>query len=404
MSAKTVHSPRLSRQSLIVLSSDISLVLIACLAFMAPFNAIRNIDMRGLLVIVAGGFAWIALVLGYKKSAISLRHSWPAILLTIYGVSCLISTAVNPHLAYNLLGSPYIRLGSLGLLACIGCGLLLRQRVSQRFYLFIYGEILALGIVSIPYNLLYFHTLQRISGVTAQADITACLLGCGILLGLSLLHAYPQWRRQILVAQVFLAGTLVMTQTRAVLGLVLILCVLWLIHIRWRPSLKQALLCFAIGSLIFISIVQFAPHRLTDATFASQSLEYRLSLQSYAWQASKEQPLVGYGPGNLADALNCGRLEAPQLQHTCHQGYFFNSSHNIFLDRLLAIGWLGGLSYALFVMLAIVRGLRVKPSMSGPVYAAILIAAYYFTNVTSIELELLFCILLCSILPREHHE
>ena len=82
------------------------------------------------------------------------------------------------------------------------------------------------------------------------------------------------------------------------------------------------------------------------------------------------------------------------MQTTCRQGYFFNSSHNIFIDRVLAIGWLGGLAFLAIVMLAIYRGLRGKQELWVLGYAVALIGFYYLTNVTSVTLELLLWVLL----------
>jgi hypothetical protein len=106
--------------------------------------------------------------------------------------------------------------------------------------------------------------------------------------------------------------------------------------------------------------------------------------------------------GNLADALNCSRLAGKQLKATCKQGYFFNSSHNIYIDRALGIGWLGALAYIAIIVLAIRKGLRVKPESKIFAYGALLIGLYYLTNVTSLTLELLFWILLmrCLIASR----
>jgi O-antigen ligase len=141
-----------------------------------------------------------------------------------------------------------------------------------------------------------------------------------------------------------------------------------------------------------------APGRLTNAGYAEQSIHYRLSLQDYALKASGRKPFLGYGPGNLADALRCPWLPAGPLQTTCHQGYFFNSSHNIFIDRILAIGWLGGLAYLGIVILAIYRGIRSKKEVRSMGYGLLLIGCYYLTNVTSLTLELLLWVLVVQCL------
>jgi O-antigen ligase len=145
----------------------------------------------------------------------------------------------------------------------------------------------------------------------------------------------------------------------------------------------------------------FGPARLTNTAYASTSIGYRADLQTYGLRASYHKAWFGYGPGNLADALNCSGLHAAPLQATCRQGYFFNSSHNVFLDRVLAVGWPGGVAFLLFVLTSLGKGLRAPGPARPMVYAALLIACYYLTNVTSVTLELLFWILLLSLGPTQ---
>ena len=86
------------------------------------------------------------------------------------------------------------------------------------------------------------------------------------------------------------------------------------------------------------------------------------------------------------------------IKESCDDGYYFTSTHNIYLDRILAIGWIGGLAYSLFVQICLYLGLRLKGQQIQILsYCALVIAIYYLTNVTSVALELLFVILLLRI-------
>jgi O-antigen ligase len=370
-----------------------SLVLAGCLPFLVPFDPARNIDLQGLLLIISGGFAWFALLLGRRQTLKPLGRLDSA-LLGIFAACCLISLAVNPHLGYDFLGAPYIRLGAAGLLACIGIGLLLTTVPRQRLLTWLYAMVLGLSVVSVPYSWWHFHSLLRIGGVFSQADIFACFIGFGLLLGLEMLVLYPRRRHILMSIQVFWIGLLLLAQTRAVLILVIAICLLWELRKRRGDKFKLAVLYGAAALLLVGGLHYFTPNRLTNTAYASESIHYRLALQGYALKASEQKPLAGYGPGNLADALACAKLPAGQLQTTCRQGYFFNSSHNIFIDRVLAIGWLGGLAFLAIVMLAIYRGLRGKQELWVLGYAVALIGFYYLTNVTSVTLELLLWVLL----------
>jgi O-antigen ligase len=370
----------------------VSLILAGCLPFLVLFDTSRNIDLQGLILIVAGGFAWLNLVL---SSTVSKRQlaSLPTLSLGLFMVSCVLSVLVHPHLGYDLLGAPYIRLGTLGLLSCLGCGLVVSRLSPQRLITYLYIGISSCAILSIPYSLLRFHSLLRIGGLFAQADIFAVFVGCGLLLGARLLRLYPRWRYYCFASQGLLGGLLLLSQTRSVLFLLLLIYPLWR---RW--SVRKWLLYAGIVVALLISAQFLLPSRLTNVDYANQSISYRLDLQHAALDAGFKKPLFGYGPGNLADALDCRRLRAAALQKTCQQGYFFNSSHNIFLDRVLAIGWLGGLSYLVFVIMMVGRGLW-SSSDNHRLLAccALLIAGYYCTNVTSVCLELLLWVLLLQL-------
>lgn len=389
-------APPRTRLRLAGVCRNVSLVLAGCLAFLVPFNAFRNIELQGLILIISGLFAWGALILGYWATLGPLGRLNKA-LLAVFMAACVVSLLVNPHFGYDLLGAPYIRLGAAGLLACVGIGLLMRTIPFGRLLTGLYTVILALGVVSVPYSWLHFHSLVRIGGVFAQADIMACFVGCGLVLGLGMLNLYPKRRLLLLGGQLFLAGLLLLTQTRAVLFLIIGLWLVWIIQ-NQRSKVFKPLVIYIIAVVVLLGALNYLVPRLTNTAYASQSLHYRLSLQGYALRASGQKPVVGYGPGNLADALSCSRLPAGQLQTTCGQGYFFNSSHNIFIDRVLAIGWLGGFSYLAVVGLAIYGGLCSKRRFRIIGYAVILIGGYYLTNVTSVALELLLWILLIQCL------
>lgn len=374
-----------------------SLVLAGCLPFLVPLDAVRNIDLQGLLLIVSGSFAWCAVLLQYRKT-LRLKNRLTSVFLAIFSVACLASFLVNPHYGYDFFGAPYIRLGSASLLACIGIGLLTKTVPLKRLLVYLYGIIVSLAVVSVPYSLLRFHSLSRIGGVFAQADILGCFVGCGLLFGFGLISLYPRYCRLILGSQLFLTCILVLTQTRAVLFLVIVLYILWDLQSRRAAALKRVVMSLIVIMLLLITLHYIAPSRLTNTGYAAQSVSYRLSLQKYGLKVSEQKPVFGYGPGNLADALSCQHIPAGALQTTCQQGYFFNSSHNIFIDRVLAIGWVGGLAYLALVILAIYKGMRSKSEVRIMTYGVLLISCYYLTNVTSATLELLMWVLLIQCL------
>ena len=378
------------------LCSKITYTLTVCLPFFLLFDSSRNIDAQGLLLLVLGGFAWTALLL--NRDWLNKISRLEKGLIAIFMISCMLSAALAPHKSYGLLGAPHLRLGALGLIGCVGAGALMRNLTRRQFVHYIYVCILVISLVSVPFSASKFHSLGRIGGVFAQADIMACFVGCGLLLGFEILKLYPAKRNVILGSQFLLLALLILTETRSVIILVAILALLWSLQQKTITIRRATMYCLTF--VILLSLMHtLLPNRLTDTAYASASTTYRLSLQSYALHASTTQPLWGYGPGNLADALACPKLVSPALITTCKQGYFFNSSHNIFIDRVLALGWLGGLSYLLLVALAIYRALRSEQDKIFG-FALVLITGYYFTNVTSLTLELLVWLLIMRCLMQ----
>lgn len=385
--------PKTSASRIANICKNISLSLASCLAFLVPFDPVRNIDLQSWLLLISGGFAWIAVLFGHRKLLASLDRL-SRVLLGVFAISCLISCLASPHFGYDFLGAPYIRLGFGGFAACIGIGLLAGTIPRQRLISGLYALIVGLAVIALPHSWLSVHSLLRVGGVFAQADILACFLGCGLVLGFGMLSLYPKYRKLLIFVQVFLAVMLLLTQTRAVLLLIIFIGFLWLLQHRNTKTFKLACVYIVASLALVVALHYAAPNRLTDTGYASQSFHYRLSLQRYALQAAVQKPLWGYGPGNLADALDCPRLLEKSLRQTCNEGYFFNSSHNIFIDRVLAVGWLGGLAFLGLVLLVIYRNLRDKSEQRIWGYALLLISGYYVTNVTGVPLELLFWILL----------
>ncbi|HEX7633192.1 MAG TPA: O-antigen ligase family protein [Candidatus Saccharimonadales bacterium] len=372
-----------------------SIALAACLAFAVPFGPSRNTDMQGLLLLIVGGLAWISLLLKW--------HGWPldrpaTILLGLFFGIGGISSIVNPHLTYDLLGAPHIRLGYLGLLSCLGFALLLQRTALLNILRFLYALILAIALISLPYVLWHDHSVTRIGGLFSQADIFGVCLAVGLILS-SYVHWQTTRRRYTLfvVAQVYLSVLLILTGTRAAIFLCAILYPVSL-RLGSRVSYTKLLLGSGLAVALLILSQSILPGRVTDAHYATESVSYRIALHQNALSESTDKPLLGYGPGNIADALDCQHLTAPALQKTCHQGFFFNSSHNIFLDRVLSAGWLGGVSFLCFVIYALRIGFRGQPVLRVTATAALLITLYYLTNVTSVILELLFWVLLMQCL------
>jgi O-antigen ligase len=385
------------------------------LPFLVLLSVRQDIDMRAALVTLLGVLSWSILVTVSRHAAVPKLQPLSAGLLCVYMGFCILSLLVH-HSGANLFGSPLVRLGTLVLVSNIGCGLLLNVVPPRKLLLWLYLTSIGIVLVSIPYTVITLHHLSRLSGVFQQADVLAAWIAVGFIFGVHMWHLYPNRRLLISVGQVLLAVALVLTQTRAVIFL--LAAVLLLIVVRQNAPAKTKLAGIAaITASLGILIVAghyMLPTMLSDPKNVTSSISYRLDLQTAAMKSTLRQPIWGNGAGSVGAALKCPTLKASALQHTCREGYYFDSSHNVFLDRILEFGYVGGLAYAAFAAVSVYKGLSRTISRAGAraeteteteqifSYAALLLCLYYFTNVTNVEIELLLTILLLRTYRAAH--
>ena len=136
MSNKLLPSTR-ERPHLANLCNQCGIALMVCLPFLVPFADARNIDMQGLILLLAGLASWLAVFLNHW-SPIRTMGKVEKLLLAGFIVFCLLSLVANPHPGYDFFGAPYIRLGTGGILACIGCGFALQKISSKRLVIYLY--------------------------------------------------------------------------------------------------------------------------------------------------------------------------------------------------------------------------------------------------------------------------
>lgn len=365
---------------------------LACLLpFLVLFSIGQNIDVQALVLIMMGAVAYYGLWLE-RKISLPRYASW---LIVVYVAFCFVSLLAHPTFD-NLFGTRLVRLGSLALVACVGCGVLLCTVTAKRLLLWLYGTCTLLAIITLPYTFLTAHHLSRIGGVFHQADFLAVWMASGIILGVAMWQTYPKYKRYIILCQLLLIGILFLSQTRAVIIVLVILLLAMAATASLGWQLRLALALGIAGVLTAGGILSQAvlSKRLTNATYAGQSVSYRLDLEKAGLGAATKQPLWGFGAGGIPNALSCPHLHSTQLQKTCREGFYFDSSHNIFLDRVIALGWIGGVAYIGIIGLALYKGLCRTGIERIYTYGALLIGVCYLTNVTSLTLELLFWVLL----------
>lgn len=156
-----------------------------------------------------------------------------------------------------------------------------------------------------------------------------------------------------------------------------------------RKNLKKigigiAIVVALLTTLIFgfkeSSIVEntTAFNRLSTISFDGGTTLGRLANWQIAWNATKERPILGYGQGNYGYVF-----DANYDVRIWNQEQWFDRTHNIFLDWLIAGGFLGLLSY-LSLYVALLWYIWKKGSVFNGIEKSVLtglIAGYFFHNI-----------------------
>jgi O-antigen ligase len=386
--------PKHTQSSWLKIMSETTVGLALALPLLVPFSLGRNIDMQACIVWALGTTAWVTLFI--QRQRIGLLRSWLWWPLGLYGLGCLIALWVHPTVA-NLLGLEHSRLGVFTLLACAGCGLISQHISEHRLAWGIYISSVVVAASTIPYALLTSSNLARTGGVFHQPDFLAIWLVCGCVVSLGLRPKQVSSRIFMILSLVFMGLIVLLTETRAAIVLLILIALLITVReLRSRQRIVAVLSIIGATMLLAAILHNSAPHsRIIDRNYSGESLRYRASLQSYGVQAVRYQPVTGYGPDNIQTGLSCLTFHDPALIKTCRQGYYFTSSHNIFLDRFIGLGVIGGCAFLITVGGLLYAGIRSTGQARYFWYAALVLCAYYCTNVTSVSLELLLWILLC---------
>lgn len=118
------------------------------------------------------------------------------------------------------------------------------------------------------------------------------------------------------------------------------------------------LLLLAIGGFVAArdtQLIQINPNLARIANISLDDLKVRGTIWGMAWEGVKERPLLGWGQGNFNYVFN------EQYQPSLYaQEQWFDRSHNIFFDWLIAGGFIGLLLY-LSIFAACLYYLLVRP-------------------------------------------
>lgn len=299
----------------------------------------------------------------------------------------------NPN--NSLLGGEGYRLGYLVLISAIAVGMSAKLIINRQGLIWFYIGSLVMLVVSIYFHFGIFHSFGRLAWPIILSNNLALMLAAAFMAGIYLVGRSNWWI--IVPGQVLLLIGIVLTQSRAVLLITIVLGGMYLFK-RYSKKSAQKNHRYYILSLLVIGFVsafiflRFAPPRLKSPNYLITSVIYRLELQKRGLELALIKPLTGIGPDAVkfyfSHDINYGAL----LESTVKKGYKFMSVHSIYLDKFIEYGLLVGLIFCALVARAIKRGYKEMNHSISMVALVIfvLFCLYGFFDFFSIETMVLF--------------
>ena len=384
------------RSNLLVLADKVALFAALALAVFMPFSDhIKDAQLKLIILIVLGAYSWVR-ILFFKLKKINwgfASYLITALVVLLIMIGCLSSGSKN------ISGIYFSQISVVPLLAIIGIALNSSFLKPQFIAKGVFVSSALVAFLAFPYDMLRYHEMiiGRLNGTLVQSNILAVYISAGLIIGFYWLvtNTYKDKKYILVAMEAYMLFMVVLTQTRFI---VILLSLMALTYFALSAKKDKKIILIAIATLLFmIGSVFVANNRQIGPKAIDNSISYRLHLQSKAFSGDSIKPIQHNGTDRLMNKLDCKNLrQSNDLSKTCDRGFIFTSYHNQFLDRTVQFGWLFGIAYVAIIVTALVAFYRQR---SNKLFVALgsacaVILFYYFTNVTSIELELLLWVLM----------
>ena len=384
------------RSNLLESIDKITLLVALSLAIFMPFSDhIKDAQLKLTILVVLGAYSWLK-ILFFRLNKIHwgfASYLIAALVVLLIMIGCLSSGYKN------IAGIYFSQISVVPLLAIIGIALNSSFLKPQFIAKGVFVSSALVAFLAFPYDMLRYHELiiGRLNGTLAQSNILAVYISAGLIIGFYWLvtNTYKDKKYILVAVEAYMLFMVVLTQTRFI---VILLSLMALTYFALSAKKDKKLVVIAIATILFvIGSVFVANNRQIGPKAIDNSISYRLHLQSKAFSGDSIKLIQNNGTDRLMNKLDCKNLNsAKDLNRTCSSGFVFTSYHNQFLDRTVQFGWLFGISYVAVIVTGLVAFYRQR---SNKLFVAIgsactVTVLYYFTNVTSIELELLLWVLM----------
>lgn len=386
------------RGNLLELIDKIAVTAALVSAVFMPFSDhIKDAQLKLIILIVIGAYSWIR-ILFFRLQKI--RWGFASYLIAAF-VVLLIIVGFSSSGSKNILGIYYSQISVVPLLAIIGIAVNSSFLKPEFIARAVFASSALVAFLAFPYDMLRYHELVigRLNGTLVQSNILAVYIGTGLIIGFYWLvnNTYKDRKYLLIAAEAYMLFMIVLTQTRFI---VMLLGLMALTYFVFTAKKDKKIVIAAVATLLFVvGSVAIVNNRQIGPAAIDNSISYRLHLQSKALSGDSIKIIQTNGTDKLMNKLDCKNLRnSNDLSKTCNYGFVFTSYHNQFLDRTVQFGWLTGLIYTVLTVFGLVEFYRQRRNKLFVALgsAFLLILLYYFTNITSIELELLLWLLLAK--------
>jgi hypothetical protein len=372
------------------------------LSLLMPFaDQNKDFNIKLILLLVIGAYSWISFVASKIQK---IKWNYLTYLITAL-VLLLITIAIYSRGTINLFGAIYSPISAISLLAIIGLALNTSFQKPEFIARAIFFVTALVAFLAFPYDIWRYHGLAagRVSGTIAQSNALAVYISAGLIIGFYWIVSgvYSNKKCLLIAFEAYMLFMVILTQTRFVIILLGLMALTYFV-LRIKEGKKiifiaLATLLFAFGSIFVVN------NRQINQSALEKGVNYRLHLQATAFSGEPIRAVQVNGTNKLLKKLECNNLNSSNdLVLTCFQGFIFSSYHNQYLDRLVQFGWIFGLGYFLLISYGVtsIFEQRHQAILLTLGCALLLTALYYFTNVTTIEIEILLWILLLQGLSK----
>ena len=356
-------------------------------------NSLETLWQRRLYIYLAGGLSLFYIWAHRAHIRFPKRVQW--LLLGLLIVSSL-SLLTGSNIVQGLIGQPIGHPSLLSLYVSMALGLLFALLpAKERLFRYIYGFLLLFGLANLAYWLVHGVSM-RLGLIGEQVNYTAGLLLVGLVIGnwLYLNKKLPSslaW-----FSQSYLLILLLLTQSRAAIGLALA-CLVYLTFRANKHKQRFLLSISAVGLVALATLIAASLFsRINNGHYFARSVQYRADLVLAALPRSPSTYLLGGGIGSLEHNIGTYGHEYAPINNDLSHGWRFESSHNYLIDILVERGVLVLIAFGWLMFEALRLGFGSRDS-ERKLLAFILLITSLFTLVNNINVGLEVIIWTCMI-------